>query len=265
MKVCIIGLGEIGWETFKEISKSKHEMIGVEVSEDRIKEINPQNRLNIVKEVPSDADVYIIAVYLPKHIRSVISKIDLSRDPLVVIESTLQPGESKKMLEENPKLNLVLFPHRYNPNDPKHHVFNLNRLIGAYDNQVLMRAINFYGDFISKDKLFIVNPKIAELAKPIENAYRYIEIAIAEELKLLCDDKNISFDELRAAVNTKWNIDIKEARNGIGGKCLPKDCKFINEFFEGNTLFQSALYADEDYRAFYLKRKGIVPEDYREV
>lgn len=265
MKVCVIGLGEIGWETFQELDKKKlHEMIGVEVSDKRIEEINPDGKHTIVKEVPAEAEVYIISVYLPEQIRDVISKIDLTKDPLVVIESTLQPGETKKMVKKYPGISLVLFPHRYNPNDPEHHVFNLNRLIGAYDNEALFRAVNFYGDYIPKDKLFGVSPEIAELAKPVENAYRYIEIAIAEELKILCEEKGISFDELRAAVNTKWNINLKETRNGIGGKCLPKDCKFIDSFFKKNLMFRSALTVDRIYRAL-LTVKGIKTEDYREI
>jgi UDP-N-acetyl-D-mannosaminuronic acid dehydrogenase len=265
MKVCVIGLGEIGWETFKEISKSKnHEMIGVEVLDSRIKEINPDGKYQIGKVIPSEADVYIISVYTPQQIRDFISQINLKRKPLVVIESTLQPGETKKMVEDYPGIKLVLFPHRYNPKDPEHHVFNLNRLISAYDEEALMKALSFYGEFISNKRLFIVEPEIAELSKPLENAYRYIEIAIAEEIKMMCEEKGISFDHLRAAMNTKWNIDLKEARNGIGGKCLPKDCKFINKFFQNNVIFEAALAVDDIYR-LHLKGKGEETEGYREV
>lgn len=264
MKVCIVGLGEIGWETFKEIAKGPDTLIGVEISEQRIKEINPMGYYNIVRVVPQDAEVYIISVYTPQQIRDVISQIDLSKNPLVVIESTLPPGETKKIVEKYPGIKLVLFPHRYNPNDPEHHVFNLNRLISAYDDEALFRALDFYSPFISKRNLFIVDPEIAELSKPLENAYRYIEIAIAEELKMMCEKKGISFDHLRAAMNTKWNIDLKEARNGIGGKCLPKDCNFINSFFDGNMLFRTALMVDKDYRSF-LKDNGVKEEGYREI
>lgn len=268
MKVAIIGLGEIGWETFKEIAKGPHYLVGVEVSEQRIQEINPVGSYEIGKEIPKDADIYIISVYSPQQIRSVVAEIDkvkpYDKNPLVVIESTLQPGETKKMVAQYPGIKLVLFPHRYNPNDPEHHVFNLNRLISAYDDEALFMALDFYGDFIPKNKLFIVEPEIAELSKPLENAYRYIEIAVAEELKRLCDEKGISFDHLRAAMNTKWNIDVKEARNGIGGKCLPKDCKFVDQFFKNNLIFKAALAVDEYYREC-LEEQGVETEEYREV
>jgi nucleotide sugar dehydrogenase len=269
MKVCVIGLGEIGWETFQEISKDKSlDMYGVEISDERIHELTKNKPYlfskKISKNIIKDADVYILSVYTPKQIKDVLSKINLERKPLVVIESTMLPGETKLILQEYPGIDLVLFPHRYNPNDAEHHVFNLHRIMGAVSGDALARAVSFYKKFIPMDLLTLVPLEIAELSKPLENAYRYIEIAIAEEIKMMCEAKGISFDELRKAMNTKWNIDLKEARNGIGGKCLPKDCNFINDFFGGSTLFQAALFVDEDYRKM-LKDRGIKTEDFREI
>lgn len=272
MKTVIIGLGEIGTETFLAMAEQMQGYLrmnpleclyGVDVSEDRIKAFT---RMGYAAgtEIPQDGTEYIISVYTPEQIRSVIDRIPLDKKPLVVIESTLEPGESKKLVEKYPGIRLVLFPHRYNPGDKEHHVFNLNRLISAYDDSTLIDALDFYGQFISKKRLFIVKPEIAELSKPLENAYRFIEIAIAEEIKMMCEERGINFDELRAAMNTKWNIDLKEARDGIGGKCLPKDCKFINAFFKDNVIFEAALAVDDIYR-HTLKEKGIKPSDYREV
>ncbi|KAF0869378.1 hypothetical protein E5N71_04855, partial [Candidatus Nitrosocosmicus sp. SS] len=92
--------------------------------------------------------------------------------------------------------------------------------------------------------------EVAELTKIIENAHRYLQIAFAEELYLYCKSNGISFPELRESLNTKWNVDILEPRDGIGGHCLPKDTKmFINS---SNTMkskiLQAAMEIDEDYR-----------------
>ena len=71
--------------------------------------------------------------------------------------------------------------------------------------------------------------EIAELTKIIENAHRYLQIAFAEDLYLYCQANNINFAELRDSVNTKWNVNVLEPREGIGGHCLPKDTKmFLN-------------------------------------
>ncbi|MGB6672394.1 MAG: hypothetical protein WBE34_08170 [Candidatus Nitrosopolaris sp.] len=67
----------------------------------------------------------------------------------------------------------------------------------------------------------------AELTKIIENTPRYLQIAFAEDLYLYCQANNIHFPELRDALNTKWNVNILEPREGIGGHCLPKDTKMF--------------------------------------
>ena len=95
----------------------------------------------------------------------------------------------------------------------------------------------------------------AELTKIVENAHRYLQIAFAEELYLYCKSNGISFSELRESLNTKWNVDILEPRDGIGGHCLPKDTKmFINS---SNTIkskiLQAAMEIDEDYREYRKK------------
>ena len=97
--------------------------------------------------------------------------------------------------------------------------------------------------------------EVAELTKIVENAHRYLQIAFAEELYLYCKSNGISFSELRESLNTKWNVDILEPRDGIGGHCLPKDTKmFINS---SNTIkskiLQAAMEIDEDYREYRRK------------
>ena len=174
------------------------------------------------------------------------------------------PGDTDIILKAYENIDLVLFPHRYNPNDEAHHVFNLNRIMGANKKEALDRAVDFYKKYMSLDKLRLVSLQIAELSKPLENAYRFIEIAIAEEVRMECEKRGIDFNELRDSINTKWNIDMKEARDGIGLKCLPKDCKFINKFFSTNTLFKTVIDVDKKYRE-YLTNKGQETSDYREV
>ena len=92
--------------------------------------------------------------------------------------------------------------------------------------------------------------EIAELTKIIENANRYMQIAFAEDLYLYCQANNIGFSELRNALNTKWNVNILEPRDGIGGHCLPKDTKmFIHSSRSVRSkILSAALEVDSDYR-----------------
>ena len=92
--------------------------------------------------------------------------------------------------------------------------------------------------------------EIAELTKIIENAHRYLQIAFAEDLYLYCQENNINFAELRDSLNTKWNVNVLEPREGIGGHCLPKDTKmFLNSSKSiKSKILEAAIQTDETYR-----------------
>ena len=92
--------------------------------------------------------------------------------------------------------------------------------------------------------------EIAELTKIIENAHRYLQIAFAEDLYLYCQANNINFAELRDSLNTKWNVNVLEPREGIGGHCLPKDTKmFLNSSRSiKSKILEAAIEVDSEYR-----------------
>ncbi len=104
-----------------------------------------------------------------------------------------------------------------------------------------------------------VNPiEIAELTKVVENSHRFMEIAFAEKLKMVCDTTGIDFEELRKAVNTKWNTKILEAKDGIGGHCLPKDSQMFLDFSKDvvqHSLLETAKRIDFGYRAHISRRQ----------
>jgi UDP-N-acetyl-D-mannosaminuronic acid dehydrogenase len=94
--------------------------------------------------------------------------------------------------------------------------------------------------------------EIAELATIIENVDRYLQMAFAKDLYLYCQANNINFPELRDALNTKWNVNILEPRDGIGGPCLRKDTKM---FLQSSNLkiLRAAMEVDKRYREFRSK------------
>lgn len=103
--------------------------------------------------------------------------------------------------------------------------------------------------------------ELAELTKIIENSHRYLQIAFAEELYLYCEANDVSFSELRDALNTKWNVEILEPRDGIDGHCLPKDTKmFISSSHKiKSKILQSAMEIDSAYRIYReLRSKKVV-------
>ncbi len=100
--------------------------------------------------------------------------------------------------------------------------------------------------------------EIAEITKIAENAHRYLQIAFAEDMYLYCQVNGISFPELREALNTKWNVEILEPREGIGGHCLPKDTKMFLQSTRSistrSKILKAAIEVDEEYKRYRLSR-----------
>ncbi len=226
---------------------------------------------------------------------SVMEKIsrEAKTGALISIESTIPKGTSKKVFEKvDHRLHVVHAPHRWYALEEQIHGVNQLRIIGGVSNCCLQFGLKFYDGNESEEKesnsfvsdssstksssssikngtLSLKIPmhpvssiEVAELTKIIENSHRYLQIAFAEELYLYCKSNNISFSELRNSLNTKWNVEILEPRDGIGGHCLPKDTKmFINS---SNTIrskiLEAALEIDEDYREYIQNRdKYVIP------
>jgi UDP-N-acetyl-D-mannosaminuronic acid dehydrogenase len=113
------------------------------------------------------------------------------------------------------------------------------------------KSKHFYGKLLGIPVFPVSSPDIAELTKIVENSYRYVEIAFAEELKIICDKINVDFNELRTAINTKWNINILEAQQGIGGHCLPKDSQMLLDISKDavhSSVIEAAKKIDHQYR-----------------
>jgi UDP-N-acetyl-D-mannosaminuronic acid dehydrogenase len=218
-----------------------------------------------------------------------ISKEAKKDGALVSIESTIPKGTSRKVFEIlNHRLHVVHAPHRWYALEEKVHGVNQLRVIGGVCDCCLKAGLQFYdgrathslssySSFSSLASLSsssssspqqqhnnndmslgipmhpVTEIEIAEITKVVENAHRYLQIAFAEELYLYCQANNINFPELRDALNTKWNVNILEPREGIGGHCLPKDTKM---FLQSSNRSRSkiltvAMEVDEDYRRSY--------------
>ena len=178
---------------------------------------------------------------------------------LVGIDSTVTRGTSQKIMQMlKHKLHVVHVPHRFYINDKLEHGVSQTRVLGGCETCCIEKAKEFYRDILGIPIHVASSVEIAELSKIVENSYRFMEIAFAEELRMFCDRSNISFKELRGAINTKWNIKVLEARDGIGGHCLPKDSQmFLN--LQKNVLnvsiIEAAKKVDEEFRSHILRCK----------
>jgi UDP-N-acetyl-D-mannosaminuronic acid dehydrogenase len=144
-----------------------------------------------------------------------------------------------------------------NNTDTNINIINGNDNISSNNNNINNNNNNSNDGIIKNTNLGIpMHPvpdvEIAELTKIVENAHRYLQIAFAEDLYLYCQANNINFAELRDSLNTKWNVNILEPRDGVGGHCLPKDTKmFLNSSKSiKSKIIEAAIQVDSEYRKY---------------
>jgi len=262
LKVCILGLGEIGLPTAKYIQDKGIMTWGYDINNlaiERAKKNGLSNVTNIWLDIPPQ-DIYIICVSTTlknnkpdlSAVTDVMNKISSINNgsKLVSIESTIVPGYSKHLFNTlfEKKGYLVHVPHRFWGEDVENHGVNQQRVIGAINSESLEYGLHFYEDILQIPLSVSPSIEIAEMCKIVENAHRYVEISFAEELKILCHDLKINFDEVRKACNTKWNTEILEARDGIGGHCLPKDIRYLISLTNKHCLLSASLKTDKIYK-----------------
>ncbi|MCL2288596.1 MAG: NAD(P)-binding domain-containing protein [Candidatus Bathyarchaeota archaeon] len=254
MRVCVMGLGNIGLPVIQHISKIYKQTVGYDISQKAV-DSAMKNGVTASTEL-AYADVYIIAVntwYRNSHtdmsaIEDCVQKVSkLNPNALICFESTLAKGTVRNLSKKYNLSNLAVCPHRWwKQEEDKYGVVQL-RVLGALNQESQKNATAFYNT-LGVPLHIVSSLEIAELSKIVENSYYYLRIAYAEELKLLCDENNLDFEELRDAVNTKWNVDMAEVRDGIGGECLPKDIQFLISSYPQATLLTGAVTADTNYR-----------------
>jgi len=273
LRVCVLGLGEVGLPTARYVANKKIEIFGYDIKQEAIERAKTRRVKASTnwQEIPV-SDVYIICVYAGlkngnpdfSSIFDVCEKIceknsvSSIKTCLVSIESTVIPGLCRKVYKEffEERVKLVHIPHRYWAGDPVRHGVKQLRVIGAVNNDSLKDGWNFYNKILEVPLHKVPSIEIAEMSKIAENAYRYTQIAFAEELKMVCDELGIDINEVRNSCNTKWNVEIPEARDGIEGHCLPKDARYFASIAQKAKLVSSAMLVDEIYKKWLREKIG---------
>ncbi|GAB6077209.1 UDP-N-acetyl-D-mannosamine dehydrogenase [Desulfurobacterium crinifex] len=276
-KVVVMGLGYIGLPTSALIASKGVSVHGVDVNENVVNTIN-EGKIHIVEpdldglvhEVvrkgllkastnPVKADVFLIAVptpfkdeYVPdiSYVESATRMIlpYLEEDNLVIIESTSPIGTTERMydliISERPELKGKIYmaycPERVLPGKILYELQYNDRVIGGINQESAKKAKEFYSLFV-KGELHETNAKTAEMCKLVENAYRDVNIAFANELSLICDKAGINVWELIELANKHPRVNILQPGVGVGGHCIAVDPWFlITHYPEESKLMQTA-------------------------
>ncbi len=266
MKIATIGLGYIGLPTSIMFAKHGVEVVGVDVSPRVIESLNAgkihieepglQEALNEVIEKgtfraalqPEKADAFIVSVPTPNHedeykscdLSYVLSAVKsvmpyLEKGNVLIVESTIAPrsmdDEVKPLVEQagfvvGEDIFLVHCPERVLPGQILHELIYNNRIVGGVTPNCTEAGAMVYSTFV-KGEIIKTNAKTAEMSKLMENTFRDVNIALANELAKVCNELEINALDVIEMANKHPRVNLHTPGPGVGGHCLAVDPYFI--------------------------------------
>lgn len=266
VKLTTIGLGYIGLPTSIMFAKHDVEVLGVDINQEAVDMLN-SGQIHIeepglqeaLEEViatekfkastkPEEADAYIIAVPTPNKddefkscdisivmagVKSVVPL--LKKGDTVIVESTIAPrtmdDHVAPFLEEQgfkigEDIFLVHCPERVLPGQIMHELIYNNRIIGGMTPACVEAGKKVYGTFV-QGEMIETKAKTAEMSKLMENTYRDVNIALANELAKIGNYLDINVYEVIEMANKHPRVNLHTPGPGVGGHCLAVDPYFI--------------------------------------
>ncbi len=264
MVVEVIGLGYVGLPTAVLLASNNHSVIGIDVNplllekiESRSLEIEDEILDKMFKEIESNnfivndtvqpADCFIVAVPTPVKDKKMdlrylenaclnISKV-LKKGDLVIIESTISPGTTSGVIKEwletsglkaGCDFSLAHVPERVQPGNLYKELTENDRIVGGIDLNSSNKAKEIYESFV-KGNIQITDSVTAETVKVMENTYRDINIAIANEFLVVCEKIGVNPWNAINLANHNPRVNILKPGPGVGGHCIPVDPWFLVE------------------------------------
>jgi UDP-N-acetyl-D-mannosaminuronic acid dehydrogenase len=289
-KICILGLGYIGLPTGALLANKGYEVYGVDVVQSVVDIIN-QGKIHIIEPEldvfvksavksgnlkaglkPVESDVFVIAVptpfsegYVPdlKYVISATKAIVPFIRPgnIIILESTSPVGTTEKiskiLTEEGINVDDLFIAHcpeRVLPGHVMRELIENDRIVGGTTKAATEKVANFYRSFVS-GQVLTTTAQTAEMCKLVENSYRDVNIAFANELSIICDKANINVWELIALANKHPRVKILQPGPGVGGHCIAVDPWFIVSAYpnEANIIKQARL--TNDYKSEWVIEK----------
>ncbi len=265
-KICVLGLGYIGLPTASMFATHGFEVMGVDVDRAVVETLSggdihieePGLKTIVqaalksgnlsVKTSPEPADVFIIAVPTPitadkradlRYVRSAAESIvpHLRRDNLVILESTCPPRTTTDVvvpilaqsgLTAGPDFSVAHSPERVLPGQILTELVKNDRVIGGIDRRSAERARRMYETFV-EGGIWLTDVTTAEMVKLMENTYRDVNIALANEFALLAERVGVDAWEAIRLASRHPRVQILQPGPGVGGHCIAVDPWFLVE------------------------------------
>ncbi len=288
----VIGLGYIGLPTALMMASKGLQVTGTDYDakkvqnlqhghltfeEDGLQELYQkalENGITFTEEY-QEADIYIAAVptpfdktskkviadYLIRAIENILEKC--KKDSVIVVESTISPGTidnyvrplvDRENKEHNKAIQISHAPERIIPGKMVEELIHNNRTIGADSPEIAERIRKIYASFCQGD-IVLTDIKTAEMSKVVENAYRDINIAYANELVKICKEAGVDVYELIQIANKHPRVNILTPGPGVGGHCISVDPWFLVGDYPGlANIIYAARKINDSMPEYVLKR-----------
>ncbi|KHF39594.1 nucleotide sugar dehydrogenase [Halalkalibacter okhensis] len=260
----VVGLGYIGLPTAVMFANHGYQVHGVDINELAIEKLK-QKQLHIEEPglqeklaeaidsgsltfdtVPKEADIFILAVPSPinkdktpnlTYVESATQSIVpyLKKGDLVILESTVPPKTVENVIlpvlkETELEMGTDLFvshsPERVIPGKLFEELVNNDRIVGGINEESSQRTVELYRTFV-KGTIHVTDATTAEMVKVIENTYRDVNIAFANELAKISDGMGINVWEAIDLANYHPRVNIHKPGPGVGGHCIAVDPWFL--------------------------------------
>ena len=288
MMINVIGLGYIGLPTALMMASHGLEVIGTDYNKELVATLNAGK--TTFKESGLDelfaaaikggirftteyqkTDMYIVSVPTPYdkfskkvdpcYVVAAVKQVLLvcPEGATVVIESTVSPGTIDKsvrpvIVASGKNVNLVHAPERIIPGNMVYELLHNNRTIGADDKAVGEKVKACYASFC-QGEIVVTDIRTAEMTKVVENTFRAVNIAFANELARICRHDNMDVYEIIRICNMHPRVNILQPGPGVGGHCISVDPWFlVGDYPSLAKVIDESMKTNDGQPAFVLNR-----------
>lgn len=292
IKINVIGLGYIGLPTALTMANAGYEVIGTDYNQKLVDTLNKDevtfkengledlfnNAINTgnikfgttyetvkyyIISVPTPYDKFSKKVDASYVVNAVKNVLDVCpEDAIIIIESTISPGTIEKEVKPiiNKKVHLVHAPERIIPGNMIYELKHNSRTIGADEKEIGNEVANIYKKTTDGD-VIVTDIKSAEMTKVVENTFRAVNIAFANELAKICSHDGMDVYEIIKICNMHPRVNILNPGPGVGGHCISVDPWFlVGDYPQLARLVNEAMHINDSMPEFVLKRASEIIE-----
>lgn len=266
--VAVLGLGYVGLPLAEALASSGRRVVGYDVSERRVAALRTARLpagLEVVEapDALTGATAFIIAVPTPitearrPDLSALIAAAEtvgaaMARGGLVVVESTVAPGTTRDLvaariaarsgLTPDIDFHVAYSPERINPGDAAHALEKVPKVVAGATPAALARLEALYAPIVPAGLVRAPSIEAAELAKLVENTQRDLNIALMNELAVICDRLSLRTADVLAVARTKWNF-LPFEPGLVGGHCISVDPWYLTDKAEALGLHPDVVAA----------------------